>query len=643
GTTDYSLECIENCEVKLYPGLLSPPFGVVKLTNKLGFTETFELRLDQKGNENVLNCVLKEGNFVTLQDGEEREIKLSCKPVSQAAGNEYTIEIISRTTSLQENLEKSKTIKLKVLECIGVRDIVFYDRSDKEISSNSINAGKQIKLKILAEGCKGKNFNLAVNHTEYVIRSETLTEDSYYYPGKQLYSYVSTPGTYTFYVWVDVNSNNIKDEGEVYSESLTVNNPLPQSGKDCSQCNQICSFSNKNLCTYWYQNWDCLLGCRKPCSLGCDPQSCKIENLNDCTNYSSVCCISENDTYYSNGPGIPCFSLDNLKEFALTKNFWWGGYKCEYIYPSPKCDFTVYNTKNILVEDGMYAIFENDWPASENECRGIGFPYPSNPPEDLGSAQLTTISTPLGNHNACKLSDDLPPYSTWIYVKISEISRPVYGVIVSIYVNELNCDWWLFPVLTLQSSTYSKFHIFLHNSSGWINAGTFEVEANNSEVSKTITITPQNEFAWKNIDAILIAHAYTYSSRLCLQFTLPYVEEKYVNGYIDYVGLLTADRSTPFCTDGPGNFNRIVNDASTCYWGLDCPISGNGWVGNKTTATGFLGECNCSSGTCGYGYCEKEINGNRFCFSGVKCMNGGWVFEKFEKCEAGNCTAEGCK
>ncbi|MEM5790443.1 MAG: hypothetical protein QXP77_00065 [Candidatus Aenigmatarchaeota archaeon] len=646
-STTYDLDCIpQGCKIKIYAGRENVR-EAVRVINKLGFDAVFNLNLEQ---ENVVNCNFVGGSTVNIPNGGSADISIKCKPKPETAGNNYIVKISSSLGGY--NLARSKEIEVEVVKCSGPLIIETLTTNNQKIEE--VAAGNEVKLFVHTDDCGGQSFKIYANNSnynkiDYHIFSGVLSiSDSSWYITRS----VSTPGTYSFYVFADLNGDgDTNDEGEMNFTTLKVLPPASQEGRSCSKCNnEWCTYSPSyyGIC----RHCNLLIICNwEDCKNSCDPQSCYMDDGlppdEVCANYSNLCCISGNNTYYSNGPSteIPCLSLDNLKENSVNRNFWWGGYNCDWF----SCWLTVGNAKNILINDGLTATFQNDWPGSVEECRGIGGPNPSNPPQSLSSAQLTSISTPTGNHNACQLTESSPPYSTWIYIKISETSRPIYGLIVSIHLNNKMCDISDFPYLfTANTTTYSKFHIFLHNSSGWFNVTTFEVIANES-MDKIINITPQNEFAWKDIDSILIGHGHTYNKRRCF-FVVSGLGAVYsdkiddVDAYIDYVGLLTADKKTPYCTDGSGRFNRIVNDAKVCYWGLDCPIAGNGWsYKGKSTYTGIFGECDCFSGTCGLGYCERVIDGNRFCFSGIKCMNGGWVFENFEKCGVlETCTWKGC-
>ena len=207
-------------------------------------------------------------------------------------------------------------------------------------------------------------------------------------------------------------------------------------------------------------------------------------------------------------------------------------------------------------------------------------------------------------------------YSSWLYIKISETSRPVYGLLIT----KENS----YPPL------YGYYEVFLHKKSEnrWIH---IEGDEQTFGGERRIIFRPSG-WAWSDIDAILITY-----------------EDDQSEGPLNYVALLTTseewdermDGPISFCMEGvdqnSNDYFRIVDNGITCYWNLSCPHAGYGWKYSRpTTVTGILGECKCSSGDCGLGYCERTTSwGKRYCIYGVRCMNGGWRFEGIKECKAG--------
>jgi len=228
----------------------------------------------------------------------------------------------------------------------------------------------------------------------------------------------------------------------------------------------------------------------------------------------------------------------------------------------------------------------------------------------------------------------------WLMIKISDTSRPVYGVILHVLKEKDGCDPPGSPVISEGNG-----EILLHNSSGWFKVGEFTILVPISEDKKRkeFFFTPSGEWAWKDIDTIKIVN--TDSWVRCSEWGHETHKDSSIK--VNYIGLLTKDGTTPFCTEGSGDYHRVVDNGKICYWGLDCPRNGGyGWTyertyespeihGGKSFATGILGECKCSSGDCGLGYCERTLDSKRYCIYGVRCMNGGWRFEGIKECRAG--------
>lgn len=615
-TSNYNLKCIPTgCSENL---LINKKkiFEAVEIYNYLGFDEKFNLKIEG----DTVNCTFENGYkeiLVNVENNKKLKLNIACNASQEG---DYEIKIKSKPESL-ENLEKEVLLSIHVSACQGPIKIEFQNEMNQVVQN--IPAGNKIKVLITAEGCDGKIVSLAVNRTDYILSTSVFNMGIYEYP-EQDYSYVSTPGTYTFYAWSDFDNDNIYEEGrENVSSVLIVGNPDEQAKKTCGWCKDN---GNNYWCTYYHYGGICQhcnpnpFGCDwVPCKYACNPQSCIMDVDNylprDCAKYSNICCINNNLLLYSNGPDTfnfqtPCLSVDILKADQLTNNWIHRG---------------VLYAKNVLVDDRFgldeipvsFAIFYNTYPSSKLDCTAENI---LNHPEELKDATTVEIDTPVGKRNACSLSSSLPPYLSWLFIRVSESPRPIYGI----YLNGLCIDPHGHPAS-------GGLVILLHNSSGWFLAGIGNIFTDGYFECTSTKLLPSN-FAWE-ADALLIGSLGAYGANQDRELEL------------DYIGLLTVDKETPFCTDDSGNYNRLVNDAKTCYWGLECSTSGNGWkYKGKSIWTGFLSECDCSSGTCGYGYYEKIIDGNKFCFSGIECKNGGWTFKSFQKCDSNQkCTWKGCE
>jgi hypothetical protein len=209
--------------------------------------------------------------------------------------------------------------------------------------------------------------------------------------------------------------------------------------------------------------------------------------------------------------------------------------------------------------------------------------------------------------------------SDWLEIKISDTGRPVYGIKII----AKGYSWW--------------FHLYIQNSTGnWITVKKWEVI--NPDPYQEFNYIP-SQWAWNDIIRIKIV---PNTPEGCGDITTLDV---------DYIGLLTKG-GIPYCTEGNANdYYRTVDDGKNCYWGLDCPIENSGgweWEPPKSTVIGPLTDvgCDCSSGSCGNGYCEfKDINKETFCYYGVRCMHGGWNSPpgNVVKCDPGKCRYNGCE
>ena len=214
----------------------------------------------------------------------------------------------------------------------------------------------------------------------------------------------------------------------------------------------------------------------------------------------------------------------------------------------------------------------------------------------------------------------MPTYTSWLYIKISESSRPVYGLVLR----------------GLNDAICGNFLVFLHNSTNWFNIG-------GGYLNQWKWFYPSGKWSWDGIDSLLIVQADDCS------WVNPPGYKPYFS--LDYIGLLTKDSSpsrTPFCTEGDEtDYHRTVDDGKTCYWNLNCPASGGGWTTDSPASTGVgaFSECNCnpavnSGAHCDEGYCKL---GEKLCYYNVTCKHGGWS-GSYDVCAdpMQSCTSSGC-
>jgi len=310
--------------------------------------------------------------------------------------------------------------------------------------------------------------------------------------------------------------------------------------------------------------------------------------------------VSGKDRHYI-GPGdVPCFSTDTQNDDATkTEDIYWHGDVSKPKNLFDDLSWTTWDGSKHNVHN-PYTYFGDEKCGDKEDCYG-GSDAPG-PMQDMAN-YVECADSAWGK--ACKFTGDghgIVPYysSSWEFIRIAPAGeyRPVYGIMGSTY-----------------AATY---RIFLHNKDDeWVYAGS---------ISDSQVIRPTG-WSWEDIDSMLIGH---------------WNPKSY--GYIYYIGLLAKGEvkdgswiNVPYCTDGYNlivdDYFRIVDDGKRCYWNVDCAIDGSGWAvlppapDTGNTGVGAFGECDCSSGTCGNGYCEYE----GFCYHNVKCANGGWRYSSITK------------
>ncbi len=592
------------------------------IKNELGDTADFTLSVSTEATDGgTLKCTFLNGKTtygLTLDDTEQGMAEISCEGGSGTSEDvgEYRITI----TASDGEIPKTEIRTLELQECVGEVEIVL---------PSGVKSGNSFDLKITGvEGCSGKTVYFAATYPELVLTqcSGTNWNDD----GSECSVEVTanTPGSYTFYALLDIDGldtdedGNPYESGEISDSNIEITVDAPAYIGDAENEDR-CEFDNGAVCGFLRDQWAgmcdiCANGLFthvENCKSCVDPQTCR-EADGFQSSASNICCVYDKD-YYSNGPesdvdgksSVPCFTTDtetwdqNLK----SEDFWFWGY--------------IDNPRNILTQYHSYTYLEWEDCGSVEDCYG-GSDAPSAL-QDLSSQNLECTS----GHCSVETTNGIPnvyQYNSWIFIRISPESRPVYGVYGS--PNFGDCPG-------------SSLRIFLHKKTGeWIYAGT--IMDNNF-------IRPSG-WAWTNIDSMLIGlwggiHSCTH---------------------LYYVGLLTRGEDDPFCLDRPDNvdsdydYYRIVDDGKTCYWGVDCPYwspdYNDGWkaYGGKSTGVGPLkeNECSCSGGNCGRGWCEKTVGDNRFCYYEVACANGGWRNglldeRKMEKCDSGEqcrSSLEGC-
>jgi len=426
----------------------------------------------------------------------------------------------------------------------------------------------------------------------------------------------NSPGTsYTVYAMIDLDGDDdYSDENETDFKLLEIREPARSDGTMvpntegtiyhcCADCVPI--FSVAHMCQRCCGTGNLLVCNSQDCG---DSQSCGIWSSlagGYVTSYhSNICCTSGYDNH-SSGPGtVPCLTTDTRNDHERTRDFYFSGY-----VQNPKnfydaLSWTTWNGKTHEVHS-PYTYFEHQAPGSKDDCYGgAGAPQPL---QDLKN-YVDWVDSPWGKN--CEFTgsseDEYVVYygKSWIFLRIapSDESRPVYGIEGSFY-----------------TYTGNLINVLLHKKTGeWIHIGSI------SDAAGGNIIRPSGKWSWSDIDSMLLGFG----------------QDSGV-GYLYHLGILTKGPNTFFCTDGSTNeYYRTVDDGKKCYYGVDCPLSGNAWdYSGPGTGVGPFKEtksCDCSSGSCGNGLCQD----GDWCYYNVTCMNGGWS-SNYVKC-SGTCTASGC-
>jgi hypothetical protein len=555
--------------------------GNTNLEVKPNDRATYNFYIDnQLGNDNFQLSYSCPGCTCLFENGQptytkslgigQSQFKINC---SSGTKGTYTINL--HALAVNESLAKDTApdATLKVTGCTG----------DISLSVNSPvpSAGSVTLSASGLDGCGSVPVLFTVNDTRLNFSqcsgstgcSKTYTANS--------------PGNYTIYAKIDIDEDgNWSENNEWDLKNLTISEPARSdrttvpNAEGCKYDVNMCDYCSLWIGSYCWSWADC-----KNCN---DPQSCGVLTYipgfppsRVTSSQSNICCTGYDN--HSSGPEkVPCLSTDNRNDNTMTTDFYWSGYVQN---PRNIYDPQSYIDSNHVVQTWS-AYFEDRRPDSINDC--YGGPGAPQPLQDLKNYVQYVTDSPWGK--ACLFTPELA-YSmyyskSWIFMRVAQTgdSRAIYGI------------------EGVPSGSYAeRYEILLHkNKTGeWIHAGY---------------ITDGNErlrpsgWSWNDIDSMLIGF-WNHDSV----------------GYLYWLALLTKGSNVAFCTDGSANeYYRTVDDGKKCYWGVDCPLSGSSWnYGGLSPGVGpFLESnlCDCSSGSCGSGTC----NTGHFCFSNVKCMNGGW-------------------
>jgi len=596
----------------------------VGIYNRLGIPADFTLSLIA---DSGAGCTISDSLHV--ENGNFETTMMTCIPTG---GGSHEVMVKASYTST-ETLEHNVTVEINVPTCsVNTLNLNFLTGNNP---TTNVNSGDKFDIRVDGfTGCQDYIINLYISPElgigNCIVDSSGNTCRSTKTAG--------TPGVYEF------NATMVAANGVTYSatNTLTISKPTIDDKDKCIKCGNgnRCSYHIDTFCKQcnpygWWCNWD-------ECNEACDPQTCQQYPIDTCAEFSNVCAILDNKIYYSPGPaGVPCLSPDTDSDNGgKTKNkyiVWRGG--------------NLDGARNVLVQDdtgsgdqqgqkqGYYARFTQDYCNNDKDCNGTndvsGF-------TGLSGAKCKESNSKVGLRKFCELSG-LPPYSSWLYIKISDTPRPVYGIHIKEFIKDCPGMWHDYVVDT---------GIFLHSINGWFEAVDHVpiwCNPNEGRAEKNFR-PPAGQWAWSDIDAMLIVNKGAYKQYTDWLGNKNWGDWEF---YIDYVGLLTKGADIPYCTEGNANdYYRTVDDGKTCYWELNCPqTNSNGWNWNPGSSSiigplsGINGVgCDCNKdGSCGKGYCQfNDMKGDRYCYYNVTCMTAGWN-GKIDKCNPGEtCRDNGC-
>jgi len=585
----------------------------VRITNEMGEEVTFQLNHDYSG-PGILDCSFIPTSL-TIAHGGSGISKLSCYSATEG---DYTISVWSEVGSIR----KSDGATITVLECWGDLKLT--------IDTETIESGDTFTVKAEGlSGCEDRSVSLSVNYPELDIGYC----DNWVGGVCEKTFIANTPGVYTLYGFVRlIGSGTGDDPREMNTTDLTISVDAPP-GKDVDLGNCFFAWGGHGACAWPCGGYpgmcDYCKGnqyCGIPLVNGWLPQNCE-DKLDPQTNggamFANICCLYNSD-YYDNGPDdVPCFTTDTYTTDYGSNGFFWSN--------TLTWVGRVNNPRDLLVLDSNYARLENYQTCrTDSDCGcGWGPILPDLPVKDCDGIEQETILTTecdediySPTYSYCVFSGTNEAFLAWMYIRINPYGsyRPIYGL--DIYYK--GC---------MQSAEIRNvdLNIYVHNSAGWSYKYTLQTT---NQAGGATRITPgSSQWTWDEADGILIGLA---------QGT----EEGCID--IDYIGLLTTDGATPYCTDGDSMFNRVVDNGVRCYWDTNCN-SGGGWGNYKLSeGVGAVSECSCTDGSCGRGYCEKIAGGRNFCYYEVECANGGWRNTAIDICDLGNpsrdeCTFQGCR
>ena len=533
----------------------------VTITNKFNEKQTFGLWNDTDDNVDCIDLP----EFTDVDGYESKTIIMRCSSDDEG---EYNIIVTAEHTTT--GLKKDDSVRLRAARCRGNLHLG---------APASVSSGTGFEIKASGfEGCDEEVIELRFIHSE-LGPDYYCTPDP---PGEVCdFSFVAqSPGIYRVY-------GNMTISGEIKTNTTTItitnraDNPAKKEDRSGAcwfnwispqlGAYTICRDPNYKVtceCTQNYNGEEGYDHC-------CDPQDCWGTSISA----SNLCCsgltLGGRDVYY---PGPKCWGDGCVP--CLSPDFY-TGYPCDEVWPHNCGPYTYIS---------QYAIqMSPDYCQSNDGCRrNILIKGDTNLPGFArGYVEFTQDNSYIQiDIRTGSIAEDLKP-------------RPIHGV----------------QVVALNYTT-DESYAQTHEP---VNFDLYLLDEDENEIYHEKKSVKVSDFTDYNFYAKLGYEQWVWDNVKRIRI------EGEAGLLIDYIGLLSAE-GVPYCSYGDAPTNRIVNDGTTCFWNLDCAdFNKNGWDGEEDTTVGAVGECDCSSGTCGRGYCEYPLgNGKSICYHFVECAHGGW-------------------
>jgi hypothetical protein len=643
---DFNLKLVSSSPLIINAGNIGS--FTFNLTNNIGRDVTFQLARAQRlaGTQSIDNnvgCTFNGGiTSIDVADYATKQITLTCVPNLNAKNKNYEIDV----TAKYDTVERTAVAKVNVPNCsVSNLAVEFLDSTGTR--TTTVESGDAVTLKAYGfSGCQNMNVSFMLSLGTKLIKETEIGTDGnlvYYPPNSLDFLTANSPDKWEMYVQIDENGDGIFEK-ESSRKNLTINTPGPAGygGKDNPQkCGyamgeaSCCAFYSTSICDQcggcipifdWHPVDDC--------THCLDPQSC-FNTQGYYSSASNICCGKGLSTYNPGLTDAPCLSPDTIttNDQPSNSNIQWRE------VDDPR-DVLVYEPNPAT---DSQAVFKRPDCGSDAECK-----------DTLGLIDAECGNFDSDTHHSgkeCKIKGfpDTDWYTSWMLIKISDESRPVYGIQI---IPQDNLQGFYFGSVPyppwIADNTQMNFTVFRHVKSGnWFKVKEIFYSGysppgcppgKNCPVEYVFNLKPDGTWSWENTDALLIGYKYGKHTHYYVSSPGHYSwDTTDADGKIDYVGLLTkSNDNITYCTDGPGGTSppstyRTVDNGKICYWGVNCDEdNGDGWT--FATATKVIGPfkdisyCSCETDNCGDGVCGPfNLNGQNYRFDNVTCIYGGWM------------------